>query len=710
MTTTDPTPTYLDPDQPTDARARDLVSRMTLDEKVSQMTNNSPAVMRLGIPAYNWWSECLHGVARAGKATVFPQAIGLAATFDTELIGKVAEVISDEARAKHHAAVRAGDRGQYRGLTFWSPNVNLFRDPRWGRGQETYGEDPFLSGQIGTAFVKGLQGDDPTYLKIAACAKHFAVHSGPEGDRHHFNAKAGPKDLYETYLPAFKALVDAGVESVMGAYNRTNGEPCCASRLLLQDILRGKWGFDGHVVSDCGAIADIHKHHHVTDTPAHAAALAVQRGCDLNCGCAYSFLAEAVEKGLLTEDDLDRSLLRLMKTRMKLGMFDPEERVPYARIPMKVVNCARHRRLARKAAAESIVLLRNRDGLLPLDADRTGRVFVTGPHAASINAQLGNYYGMSSRIVTFLEGIVDRLAENGSMEYRPGCLTDRPNPNPIDWATGEASASDAIVAVCGLDLTMEGEEGEAIASGDIGDRFDIRLPQNQVDYLRKLKETGKPVIAVLTGGSPIIFPEDLADAILFAWYPGEEGGHALADVLFGATAPAGRLPVTFPRSLNDLPSYADYAMDGRTYRFAHTEPLYPFGFGLGYAAFTYEKLRLSAGTIEAGQSIEATVTMRNTGDTPADEVVQVYLTDAEASVRVPHYALVGFRRVRVQPGKARRVPFVIDAEAMTGVGEDGEPRYEPGRFRVTAGGACPSPRSTALGAAEPVTAEFVIGQ
>ena len=699
------TPVYLDTSHDFEERARDLVSRMTLEEKVSQMVNKAAAIPRLGIPEYDWWSEALHGVARAGKATVFPQAIGLAATFDTELIFRMASAVGDEGRAKHHAAVAGGNRGQNCGLTFWSPNVNIFRDPRWGRGQETYGEDPFLSGQIGSAFVRGLQGNDPKYLKTAACGKHYAVHSGPEGDRHHFNAKTSLKDLHETYLPAFKALVDAGVESIMGAYNRTNNEPCCASRLLLDDILRQTWGFRGHVVSDCGAIGDICKNHAFTDTPAEAAALAVKSGCDLNCGCSYSYLIEAVEKGLLDEADLDRALMRLMKTRLKLGMFDPPADVPYTNIPTRVVNCRKHRALAREAAAKSVVLLRNNGQVLPLSRDLK-RIFVTGPNAATIDALLGNYYGTNGQLTTILEGVVAKIGERTTIEYRPGCLMDRPNPNPHDWACGEARAADAVIAVCGLDLTMEGEEGEAIASHDEGDRFDIHLPPNQVDFLRRLKETGKPVVLVLTGGSPIIFPDDIADAILFAWYPGEEGGHAVADVIFGDTSPAGRLPITFPKSLNDLPSYADYSMVGRTYRYMEAEPLYPFGFGLSYAAFVYERIRTSRKRISTGETLEVTVTVRNDGDTTAEEVVQLYLTDVDASVRVPFYSLIGFERVKIRSGARKRVKFTVTPELMAVVKEDGTRAIEPGAFRLTAAAAAPCKRSAELGAAEPATTEF----
>ena len=703
-------PAYLDPDAPTDARVRDLLSRLTLAEKASQMRHESAAIPRLGIPRYDWWSEGLHGVARQGVATVFPQAIGLGATFDANLLRRVGSAISDEARAKFHArpAIERGRR--YQGLTYWSPNINIFRDPRWGRGQETYGEDPFLTGLLGAAFVRGLQGDHPRYLKIAACAKHYAVHSGPEKDRHHFDARVSPKDLHETYLPAFKALVDAGVESVMGAYNRTNGEPCCGSRRLLVDILRGAWGFKGHVVSDCWAIRDFHTSHKVTKSPEESAALAVRMGCDVNCGCTYESILPAVEQGLLTEADIDACLARLLRTRFRLGMFDPDRRVPHTRLRPSVVDRPKHRALAREAAAKSIVLLKNRDGILPLAPERRN-LYVTGPNAATLTPLLGNYYGVNGRMVTPLEGIVARSRERGlTVNYNPGCLLDRPNVNPMDWSSGEAARADAVVAVMGLSPLLEGEEGESIASATMGDRVDIGLPAGQLAYLRKLRAHPTPLIVVLATGSPLAVQEahDLADAVLVMWYPGEEGGNALADVLFGDVSPSGRLPVTFPRSLEQLPPFEDYAMAGRTYRYMTDEPLYPFGFGLGYGEIAYSRPRLSARRIEAGQSVRAGCVVTNRGARATEEVVQLYLADLEASVPGPRCELKAVRRVALRPGASRTIAFTITPAMMEMVGADGDRRVEPGAFRVTIGGGSPGPRGLALGAPAPVEATFEV--
>ena len=509
---------YKDPSQPIEKRVADLISRMTLEEKASQMLHEAKAVERLGIPEYNWWNECLHGVARAGRATVFPQAIGMAASFDTDLFLRVATAISDEARAKYHAAVSAGNRGHYKGLTFWTPNVNIFRDPRWGRGQETYGEDPFLASELGVAFVKGLQGNDPKYMKTAACAKHFAVHSGPEADRHHFDALVSQKDLHETYLPAFKALVEADVEAVMGAYNRTLGEPCCGSQLLLVDILRKAWNFKGHVVSDCWAVRDFHEHHKVTSRPEESVALAVDKGCDVNCGCTYEFLVKAVQEGLLDESTVDESLARLFTTRFKLGMFDPQGDVPFSKISMDVVNCDSHRQLAREAATKSIVLLKNENNLLPLKKEKK-KLLLIGPNAASISVLLGNYYGLSDKLVTILEGVVGKLDESTSIGYRTGCLLKDNSLETKNWAFHEAENADVIIAAFGLDPSLEGEEGDAIASDETGDRSDISLPRGQEEFLRQIKASGTPIVLILAGGSPIAFPEDIADAILFMSVP-----------------------------------------------------------------------------------------------------------------------------------------------------------------------------------------------
>jgi len=679
---------YLDAALAVDRRVDDLISRLSLAEKVGQMLHEAPAIPRVGLPEYNWWNECLHGVGRAGSATVFPQAIGMAASFDTALLHRVASAISDEARAKHHQAARQGNRGQYFGLTFWSPNINIFRDPRWGRGQETYGEDPYLTGRSGVAFVKGLQGDDPRYLKLVATPKHFAVHSGPELKRHHFNAEVSPRDLHETYLPAFKACVQqARAASVMGAYNRTNGEPCCASKRLLQDILRSRWGFDGYVVSDCGAISDIHEHHRVKQTAAESAALAVRNGCDLNCGWIFGHLLDAVGAGLIDEAEIDVALRRLLYARFRLGMFDPPERVPYASIPAGVVNCREHQELARQMARESIVLLKNENNLLPLSKE-LGCIAVVGPNACEIRPLLGNYYGYSPRMVTLLEGIVAAVTPGTQVLYAQGCeLTgDRPIES-VKWV----SQADVIVAALGFSPRLEGEEGEVADSDGGGDRLHIDLPGRQGELLEALHASGKPVVLVLTGGSPIAVnwaAENVA-AILMAWYPGEQGGHAVADVLFGDYSPAGRLPVTFVRSLQQVPPFDDYRMAGRTYRFMEAEPLYRFGYGLSYSTFAYANLRLGRDRIGPGEAVDVSVDVTNTGARIADEVVQLYVTDVQASVPVPLRHLEGFERIQLGPGQTSAVKFVLTSDQLVAYDDKGRPFVEPGDFLVSVGGGQP---------------------
>jgi len=701
---------YKNPSASIDTRVADLISRMTLEEKVSQMLYNSPAIERLDIPAYNWWNECLHGVARAGRATVFPQAIGMAATFDEDLIHRISTAISDEARAKYNAAIRKGRRLQYGGLTFWTPNINIFRDPRWGRGQETYGEDPYLTSVLGTAFVKGLQGDNSRYLKAAACAKHYAVHSGPEADRHVFNAQVSPKDMFETYLPAFKALVDAGVESVMCAYNRTNDEPCCGSETLLVKILREQWGFEGHVVSDCWAISDLHSGHKITNSPVESAALAINNGVNLNCGVTFLRLVEAVQRGLVKEETIDKSLAILLRTRFKLGLFDPPQRNPYSTIPPSVIRCRKHTLLAREAAVKSLVLLKNDNNILPLKKDM-GFLFVTGPCANDADVLLGNYHGVSDEMVTILEGLTAKLQPGSFIQYRQGFLLDRESVNPNAWTARVARGADAVVIVMGISNELEGEEGAALASTLNGDREDIGLPVHQVDWLRRLRSGyDKPIIVVLTGGSPLAVSEvhELADAILFAWYPGEQGGNAVADVIFGDESPTGRLPVTFPKSTEQLPPYNDYSMTGRTYRYMTEEPLYPFGFGLSYTKFEYSNLILRSTQIRQGNSLRVRVTVRNVGEYFGEEVVQLYLSDIEASVETPACALKGFQRVRLQPGQRRTIQFTITPEMMSIVDESGNGVLEPGRFMITIGGCSPSDRGLELGAPEPAQAIFAV--
>lgn len=691
-----------------DERVEDLVSRLTLEEKVSQMLYNSPAIERLGIPEYNWWNECLHGVARNGRATVFPQAIALGATFDDELLLRVATAISDEARAKFNESVSIGNRGRYAGLTFWSPNVNIFRDPRWGRGQETYGEDPYLTSRLGVAFVKGLQGDHPRYLKAAACAKHYVVHSGPEALRHEFDAVPPRKDFVETYLPAFKALVqEADVEAVMGAYNRTYGEPCCGSPYLLQEILREQWGFEGHILSDCWALRDFHEAHKVTEGPVESAALAINSGINLNCGDIFPYLTEAVEQGLVTEATIDERLKTLMRTKFKLGLFDPSEMNPYNEVDGDVINKEEHRQLAREAAQESIVLLKN-DNVLPLKKDLK-YIYMVGHHAASTEILLGNYFGVSANLNSILEGITKKVHGGTTVQYKHATLLDRENPNPIDWSTGEAHEADVIIAVMGISGLLEGEEGEAIASEHKGDRPDIRLPEAQVNYIKKLRSAGdKPIILVLTGGSPIDISEieDDADAILFAWYPGEEGGNAFADIVFGDVNPSGRLPITFPKNVENLPPYEDYTMEGRTYKYMEEDPLYPFGYGLSYTTFAYENLELGSKQVAQGDSLSVLVQVKNSGSIAGEEVVQMYLTDMEASGRSPFYSLRGFKKVFLEPGESKPVQFQIKPEYLMHVTEEGEEIYEPGKFRVTIAGSAPGRRSSELGMPEPVSEEF----
>lgn len=699
------TPLYLDPSAPLSARIADLTGRLTLEEKINFLGHENGPVERLGLPAYNWWSEACHGVGRNGRATVFPQVIAQAATWNRELIQRIATAVSDEARAKHHAAARAGFHGQqYQGLTFWTPNINIFRDPRWGRGQETFGEDPYLTGELGLATVRGLQGDDARHMKVAACAKHFAVHSGPEHERHEFDAHPSPKDLYETYLPAFEKLVRGGVEAVMGAYNRVLGEPACASKFLLGETLRKRWGFQGHVVSDCGAIDDFHRHHKVTPDSAASAALAVRNGCDLNCGCTYNDLILAVRAGQITEAEIDTALGRLLATRFKLGLFDPAESVRWTKIPEAVIDSPEHRALARRAAAESFVLLKNKDNLLPLPAAPRS-MLVVGPTAANIGAMLGNYYGVSSRIVTFMEGLVARAPEGCRVMYRPGCPLSQPGAPGVNYTFGDSAMAEIVVAVLGLDPTLEGEEGDTVASPVGGDRVRIELPENQRAFLKELRANSKKLILVLTGGSALAIPEehDLADAVLYAWYPGCEGGAALADVLFGDLAPSGRLPVTVPRRTEDLPAFNDYAMRGRTYKFAAAEPLYPFGFGLGYARIAYESLTLSHRALKDGAALEVRATVRNTSGVAAQETVQCYLIPP-AGADAPRATLVEFAKLHLAAHATVEVRFTLGADALRQVDVRGERVWRPGTYQILVGAASPGPRAQALGAPAPVTA------
>jgi len=831
QTQSPPSP-YKNPNLPIQVRVDDLVSRMTLEEKVAQMMNATPAIERLGIPKYDYWNEALHGVARAGTATVFPQAIGLAATWDTKLMYEVADVISTEARAKHHEAERNNQRGRYDGLTFWSPNINIFRDPRWGRGQETYGEDPYLTASLGVQFVRGLQGNDPRYFKVIATPKHYAVHSGPEPERHGFDAKAYERDLRETYLPAFRAtIVEGKAYSVMCAYNRTNEEPCCANKRLMTDILRGEWGFDGYVVSDCGAIQDIWKGHKFVKTETEASVLAVRAGTDLTCGGEYSTLVEAVKKGMISEKEIDTAVKRLLTARFRLGMFDPPEMVPYARIPFSQNDTPEHRQLALKSARESIVLLKNANHTLPLKKNLKS-IAVIGPNADAPEVLWGNYNGHPSVLTTPLAGIRNAVSKDTKVVYAPGSTlageavvpvpasaltvngtdpglkaeyfnnqelrgpavtvrTDaridfnwgRYNPTPeltgnnfsVRW-TGKLKApesgnyrlgftaddgarlyvdgkllvdawasnpnktvtkdivleggrsydlrmeyfqnnrenvaklvwsyprmsermieeavkvtqdSDASVLVLGISAQLEGEEMNVNVEGFRGgDRTDITLPKPQEALLKAVVATGKPVVVVLLSGSALAvnWANDNAPAILEAWYPGGEGGTAIADVLFGDYNPAGRLPVTFYKSVDQLPPFTDYSMRGRTYRYFKGEPLYPFGYGLSYTKFVYSNLRIEPKSVKAGEPVKVSVEVMNAGEREGDEVVQLYLTDTAASALVPIRALVGFDRVSLRPREKRTVTFTITPRQMSLIDDRGKRVIEPGEFVIAVGG------------------------
>ena len=835
-------PPYKNPNLPIETRVDDLVLRLTLQEKVLQMQNAAPAIDRLGIPPYDWWNEALHGVARAGVATVFPQAIGLAATWDTSLMHDVADVISTEARAKHNEFLRNNQHARYEGLTFWSPNINIFRDPRWGRGQETYGEDPYLTARLGVEFVRGLQGNDPRYFKVIATPKHYAVHSGPEPDRHGFDATAYERDLRETYLPAFRAtIVEGKAYSVMCAYNRTNGEPCCANKQLMTDILRGEWGFNGYVVSDCGAVYDIWHGHHVVKTEEEAAALAVKAGTDLTCGSEYASLVQAVKDGLITEAQIDVSLRRLLTARFRLGMFDPPEMVPYARIPFSENDSPAHRQLALQTARESIVLLKNAKRTLPLRKDLKS-IAVIGPNADAPEVLWGNYNGRPSRLITPLAGIRNAVspqakvvyalgstlagesvvtvpssvlsvngkgteaglrgeyfanqelrgpaatirvdpridfnwgryrptaeltennfsvrwsgkltpvesgkynlgftADDGARLYLDGqLLIDAWSSNPaktvtkevtleggrsydlrmeyfqnnreavaklvwsyphlaerlIDEAVKATKESDASVLVLGISAGLEGEEMNVNVDGfHGGDRTDLSLPKAQEALLKAVVATGKPVVVVLLSGSALAvnWANDNAPAILEAWYPGGEGGTAIADVLFGDYNPAGRLPVTFYKSVDQLPPFTDYSMAGRTYRYFKGEPLYPFGFGLSYTKFAYGKPSFDSNAVKAGAPVKVSVEVTNVGDREGDEVVQLYLTDVAASAPVPIRTLVGFNRVSLRPREKRTVTFTITPRQMSLIDEHGKRIIEPGEFVVGVGGGKASFRVT----------------
>lgn len=711
-------PAYKNESLSFEERAKDLVSRMDLMEKLSQMTHKAAAVPRLGIPFYNWWNEALHGVARAGVATVFPQAIGMAATFDEDLLHEIADIISTEGRAKYHEAAKKEDRDIYKGLTFWSPNINIFRDPRWGRGHETYGEDPYLTGRLGVAFIKGLQGNDEKYMKAAACAKHFAVHSGPESERHSFDAVVSKKDLYETYLPAFKeAVKEAKVEAVMGAYNRTNGEPCCGSKTLLNDILREDWGFQGHVTSDCWAIKDFHEHHHVTSNALESIALALNNGCDLNCGNMYLNAKLAYNEGLITEETIDKSVTRLMATRMKLGMFDDDEKVPYASIPYEMNDCKEHRDFSRKVAEKTLVLLKNENSILPLDKNKLKSIAVIGPNANSRDALIGNYFGTASKYVTVLEGIQQAVSPDTRVYYSEGCHLYRDKVGGLSMAKDRfaeavsvAERADVVIMCMGLDANIEGEEGDASNEYASEDKKHLNLPGVQQDLVEEIYKTGKPIILVLLSGSAlaVTWAEEHLPAIVQAWYPGQEGGNAIASMLFGDFSPAGRLPVTFYKSTEELPDFRDYSMKNRTYRYMTNEALYPFGYGLSYTKFEYSDLLIGNNNIQPGESIVLKARVKNVGQYESDETVQLYLKDIEASVEVPKLELKGIKKVHLRPGEEIEVSFEVTARQMTLIDNDGKCILEPGNFEVFIGGSQPDERSLKLTGTKVLKGSFTV--
>jgi len=674
---------YLDPDISFEARVKDLVSRMTLEEKVSQMQYTAPAITRLGIQEYNWWNECLHGVARNGIATVFPQAIGMAATWNPLLIRQEADIIATEARAKYYEAIAKDQHGIYQGLTFWSPNINIFRDPRWGRGQETYGEDPCLTARIGKSFVEGLQGDDPKYFKVISTAKHFAVHSGPESERHRFDAWPTQRDLYDTYLPAFEALVkEAGVYSVMSCYNRVFGTPSSANMFLFDNILRGKWGFNGYVVSDCWAISDIYSFHNFVPTAEKASSLSVRAGVDLACGPEYGSLLKAVELGYTTEHEVDVAVERLMLARFRLGMFDPPAMVPYAGIKASENNTTGHRDLALNVARESIVLLKNENKTLPLSR-KIRTIAVIGPYAEDTSVLLGNYNGTPSAPVTILQGIKNRAGKGQKVLYAAGA--ERPEINAkrlleeknagIDKVVEQleseavkiALKADVLIFSGGISPNLEGEEMEVKVKGfKGGDRNDLELPGNQQMLLEKLKATGKPIILVATNGSALALNWAQANlpAIVEAWYPGEEGGNAVADVLFGNFNPAGRLPLTFYKSVDDLPAFDNYSMEGRTYRYFRSEPLYPFGHGLSYSTFDYLGINVNNSKVLETDTLSIIVKVKNTSPVEGDEVVQVYIRQPAEVEGQPIKALKAFNRVSFQAGETKEITLMLPVSQL----------------------------------------------
>lgn len=690
-------------------RAKELVSQMTLREKVAQTLHAAPAIPRLGIKAYNWWNEALHGVARAGVATVFPQAIGLAATFDEDFIHEVADVISTEGRAKFNMQQKFNDTDIYKGLTFWSPNVNIFRDPRWGRGHETFGEDPYLTSRMGVRFIEGLQGDDEKYIKVAACAKHFAVHSGPEDMRHSFNAEVSKQDLYETYLPAFKACVkEAKVEGVMGAYNRVNGEPACGSRTLLKEILRDNWGFEGYVTSDCWAIKDFHENHKVTKSPVESVSLAMNEGCDLNCGNIFVCLEDAVNQGLVDEKRLDEAVETLLTIKMKLGIFDDQEKVPFSKISYSVVDCKEHKMLNKKAAEKSVVLLKN-DGVLPLDKKSLKTIGVIGPNANNRRALVGNYEGTASEYVTVLEGIQEYVGDDVRVMYSEGCHLYLDKTSALAMPNDRLSEvkeiceeSDVIIGCFGLDSGLEGEEGDEGNQFASGDKPNLKLPGIQEDIIKEMYNSNKPVILVLLSGSALAigWEEEHLSAILQGWYPGAQGGRAIASILFGEHSPEGKLPVTFYRTTEELPAFTDYSMKGRTYRYMKQEALFPFGFGLSYTNFEIKKAYIDTDVISPDGEIKCTVDIANTGAMKGAETIQIYIKVLQDNT--PNAQLKCLKKVELEPGEKRTVEMVLPAKAFGLYDENGQFMLYKGEYEIYIGTSQPDSRSIQLTGKKPI--------
>lgn len=681
-------------------QAKNIIAKMTVEEKISQMMNESDGIEHLGILPYNWWNEALHGVARNGRATVFPQPINMAATFDDDMVYRIASAIADEARAKFKISQRNKSYGSNAGLTYWAPNVNIFRDPRWGRGMETYGEDPYLSGVMGSAFVKGLQGNDDKYLKAAACVKHFAVHSGPEALRHKFNAIVSDKDLFETYLPAFqKVIMESNVEAVMGAYNSVNGQSASAHPRLLIDILREKWGFKGHVVSDCGAVTDIFSGHKIVKSEAEAAALAIKNGLNLECGSSFFALKEALDRKLITEREIDNALLPLIVTKLKLGLIGKANDNPFADIHDSVVCSKEHIQLALAAAEKSFVLLKNTNETLPLKKN-TKFIYVTGPFATDGNVLLGNYYGIPSKIVTYLEGISSAVSLGTKVNYKSGILQTVKNSNPIDWVTGETKKADVTIVFLGESNLTEGEEGDAIASIEKGDRIDLKLPRHQIEFLRKIRnKTTNKIITVVSCGGPFESKEicKLSDAVIWAGYPGQEAGEALAKVLFGDVSPSGRLPVTFPDSVGVLPDFTDYSMEGRTYKYQKKGIAFPFGYGLTYSKVIYKGLNVDNVKGIGKKNIKLSFTIKNVGEYEIEDVPQLYLISPKAGKEMPLSSLIGFKRIKIMPNEEKVVDFIITPQMLQMVDWDGGKVILKGDYKLVVSTSAPCEKTLELG-------------